>query len=394
VKAVVAASEFDPSSRVVASGYDSGSGFDSQHPTLAVDGLLSPRENLCSSLTGTSKTWLRIDIQTVRYIKEIRFLLYSAFGTTTTTVYIGRSMVNEGSRDNTLCGSVPFSRNDNECLYLWTNVTCILPILGQIIYTESLNDSLIICKIEVFYDNVLNIYSPVNITASDQFRANGPVWKPVDGVKALSTRDSWLSLSEGGSWWRIEFESEIIISGVIIYPGGLTSLERDRMDGFSVSIGDSVSGSANINALCGQPWQAPSTSPITEIRINCVGGLVGKYLYVTASDRLGATLYIGEISIYGCEEPTAMITGGISQQALQSWQSINLTCTGTLPGCNVTKIVWMGPDGNEITANENIMNGRLFSNIVVNGSTFGGIYTCTITYLRGSSSTHIEVRGR
>ena len=89
-----------------------------------------------------------------------------------------------------------------------------------------------------------------------------------------------------------------------------------------------------------------------------------------------------------------MITGGVTHQALQRWQSTNLTCIGTTPGCNVTKVVWMSPDGNAIdTALEYILNGNLVSKIVVSGSTFGGLYTCSISYSGHSRSKTVEVAG-
>ena len=47
---------------------------------------------------------------------------------------------------------------------------------------------------------------------------------------------------------------------------------------------------------------------------------------------------------------SATITAGVTRQALQGWLSTNLTCGGTAPGCNVTKVVWMGSDGNAINA--------------------------------------------
>ena len=151
----------------------------------------------------------------------------------------------------------------------------------------------------IFIDNILNIYSPVNITASSQKSANCPVWKPVDGVKGPSTPDSWISVASAKySWWRIELQSRTVISRVVIYPRSLDGSKRTAMNGFSVYIGEYAIGNGSSNALCGQPWKAIET---TEITINCLGNPVGKYLYVAAAAEPGATLFLSEISLYGCQ---------------------------------------------------------------------------------------------
>jgi hypothetical protein len=370
---------------VVASGFET-----TRPPTLAIDGLLLPSEEWCSSLTGTGlATWLRVDIQTVRYITEVRFLFYNENATTivnTTIVNIGRSLFKEGSRDNTLCGTLTVTRDFNGSQ--WKNVTCTLPILGQIVYIERWSDLMGICEIEVFYDNILNIYSPVNITASDQRSANSPIWRPVDGVISSSVRDAWYSLPTGKSWWRIELRSRTLIFRVVIYPSSLDSSRRRAMDGFAVYVGDSVTVHGSSNALCGQPWMATQESAIT---MNCQGNCTGKYLYFTAADKPGAALFLNEISIHGCEVPRAMLSGGNTQQALQPWQSTNLTCRVISPGCNVTNVTWMGPNGTAINSTFEYVNGVIFSNIVIYGSTFGGLYTCRINYCGVSVSKHVAV---
>ena len=133
------------------------SGFDSSRPPmLTVDGILSSSEESCSSLTGASITWLRVDIQTVRYIREVRFLFYNR-SATNSTIYIGRSLFKEGSRANTLCGTVTFS--SDVIGSQWKNVTCTLPILGQIIYIQRSSNSMRICEIEVFYGMVADLCS-------------------------------------------------------------------------------------------------------------------------------------------------------------------------------------------------------------------------------------------
>ena len=160
-------------------------------PELAIDG-----RNSCSSLTGADKTWLRVDIQTVCYIREVRLLL-SDEGLDV-TVMSGRSLRGNGAKDNTACNIRVVS---NGKLLHWETFICEQRILGQFIYIESWANSLRICEVEVFcgkvtdlyiaivehyfhvhVGNILNIYSPVRITASDQKVGYGSISKPVDGV--------------------------------------------------------------------------------------------------------------------------------------------------------------------------------------------------------------------
>ena len=68
------------------------------------------------------------------------------------TVYIGRSLRNNGADDNTWCGTV-----SNVSGYQWENFTCPLPVLGQFIYIERSNSSMRICEIEVFYGKITHI---------------------------------------------------------------------------------------------------------------------------------------------------------------------------------------------------------------------------------------------
>ena len=140
------------------------------------------------------------------------------------------------------------------------------------------------------------MYSLVNITASDQFTPNNSIWKPVDGEHAPLDEVSWRSLSSSKSWWRMEFPHRSRISGVVIYPPGST--KGDKMNGFAVYVGDSPVGNGSKNAMCGKPWRETVTSVIT---IRCRTLPVGKYLYVSAADRPGATVFLSEISFFTCQ---------------------------------------------------------------------------------------------
>ena len=143
------------------------------------------------------------------------------------------------------------------------------------------------------------MYSPVNITASDQFAPSNSIWKPVDGVHGTSIETSWKSLSSSKSWWRMEIphRNRIVgVVGVVIYLP--SSPERQKMNGFAVYIGDSPVGNGNSNALCSEPWRGTISTVIT---INCTELPVGKYLYVSAADRPGATLVLSEISVFTCQ---------------------------------------------------------------------------------------------
>ena len=147
-------------------------------------------------------------------------------------------------------------------------------------------------------DLTLNIYSPVNITASDQKNANGVIWKPIDGIRGPKNDDVWASLGSANSWWRMEFPRKSAISRVTIYPRFLDSTKRASMNGFAVYIGDFAVGNGSSNAICGDPW---TKSQINVITFNCTGNTFGKYLYVAAASRPKATLFLSEISVYGCE---------------------------------------------------------------------------------------------
>ena len=82
--------------------------------------------------------------------------------------------------------------------------------------------------------------------------------------------------------------------------------------------------------------------------------------------------------------PTVVISESVSKWMVKS---INLTCQGTKSGCHVTKVNWSGPDGINVNiAFERTLNDRLTSTLVVNGSSFGKQYTCTINYTGGSAT--------
>ena len=66
---------------VVSSGSDS-----SRLPELAIDGNTSSNKTLCSSITGAGKAWLQVDVQTVRYIREVRILFPNGDGSGTVSM--------------------------------------------------------------------------------------------------------------------------------------------------------------------------------------------------------------------------------------------------------------------------------------------------------------------
>ena len=130
---------------VVSSGLDS-----SGLPELAIDGNTSSNKSLCSSITGTGKAWLRVDVQTVRYIREVRILFPNGNGSGS-VIYVGRSLQNNGSLGNQECGTI----SNDATVSHWKNITCSQPVLGQIIYIEGTTNSMEICEIQVFYGNVM-----------------------------------------------------------------------------------------------------------------------------------------------------------------------------------------------------------------------------------------------
>ena len=133
----------------------------SRPPSLAIDGTSSS----CSSVSGTSKAWLRVDIQPVRFIREVRLLFHEGSGVGA-TILVGRSLQKNGALNNEKCGGIS---NSTVSSY-WKNVTCSQPILGQFIYIESPSNSMQICEIEVFYG--MSFHHTVPLLGSfDQFSA-------------------------------------------------------------------------------------------------------------------------------------------------------------------------------------------------------------------------------
>ena len=135
---------FEENAIVVSSGSVSG-----RSPALVIDGISSS----CSSLTGASKTWLRVDIQIVRYIREVRILFVEGTGAGA-IIRVGRSLRSNGALDNDLCGTVSTTVTPPR----WRNITCNWPVLGQFIYIESPINSTKICEIQVFYGDVILSY--------------------------------------------------------------------------------------------------------------------------------------------------------------------------------------------------------------------------------------------
>ena len=109
-------------------------------------------------ITGAGKTRLLVDIQTVRYIRESRLFYSSA-------EILLLPLVEAYETEElkiTACGN---SVSYNVCGFHWEKLRCQLPILGQFIYIMLL----LLCFI------VLNIYSPVRITASNQKEGYGSI---------------------------------------------------------------------------------------------------------------------------------------------------------------------------------------------------------------------------
>jgi hypothetical protein len=351
---------------VVSSGY-----YPHQPPTFAIDGLLSS----CTSVVGEGTTWLRVDIKTTWYIREVR-LLFGQDSGKDVLVFVGRGLRRNGRSSNTQCHAAAFSVV-NGSNHNWVSFTCDLPVLGQFIYIQKKTSSMQICEINFSYDKFLNIYSPVDITASDQ-KYTGPIWKPIDGTSGTSVAKSWVSLDSSQSWWRMELSRSTPISAVVVYTPDLLYHRKNlkAMDGFAVYIGNSVVGNGSKNAMCGKPWKADTTSVIT---FNCKDAIVGKYVYVSAAGRYGAAISLSEVSLYQCE-PRAVIL----KKHLSHSNSTRLTCQGSRPDCVVTHVAWVGPDGNRVKSLLKDKDKRLLSTIDINSSS-GRPYTCKIAYVGGSA---------
>ena len=371
----------------------------------------------CSSPTGSPKAWLRVGIQPVRFVRKVRLFLEGGEGDAA-VIHVGRSLRKNGALDNEECGMV--SRVDSP---QWKNITCSQPVLGQFIYIESKNNVLKICEIQVFYGNVisphcyqacfitvcfvtcyigsiLNMYSPVQVTASGQ-KELGTIWKPIDGLIGQIEEASWISLQSSQSWWRMELPHRSAIDRVIVYTPPFVdnaAVKRTAMGGFAVYIGNFPVGNGSSNARCGNPQKA---TPHNVIPFNCAGALSGKYVYIAAADRPGAQLYLSEIKVYGCKgdniclglccvlcnrnlpllsEPEVEISISSNQMS----KSINLTCQSTKSGCHVTNLDWTGPDGNSVNnALKYSLTDTIVNTVIIDGNALKGIYTCTNTYTGG-----------
>ena len=121
------------------------SGMKSDQPAkLAIDRTVSS----CSSLYGIGKTWLRVDVRTVRYIRMVR-LLFPEDSEIRTTIFIGRSLHSNGSNGNIQC-----DKGRRASMKSWVIFTCGPPILGQYIYIERQTSSMNVCEIQVFYGKI------------------------------------------------------------------------------------------------------------------------------------------------------------------------------------------------------------------------------------------------
>ena len=130
----------DARATVVSSGSDSN-----RPPVLVIDG----NSTSCSSFTGATRTWLRVDIQTIRYITEVQLLFNERSGVGV-KVYVGRGLRVNGLHDNTRCRPVSNASNGLQSM----NFTCRLPALGQFIYIEKEANEMQLCEIKVFYGDV------------------------------------------------------------------------------------------------------------------------------------------------------------------------------------------------------------------------------------------------
>ena len=125
------------------------SGVDSNRPlSLAIDGSSSSDIAACSYVKGSdSGTWLRIDIQSVRYISMVS-ILFKDSGQH--TIFVGRSLKMNGALDNTKCkGSTTTIKK-----VPWKRYICSQPVLGEFIYIQASKTSMKICEIKVFYGKI------------------------------------------------------------------------------------------------------------------------------------------------------------------------------------------------------------------------------------------------
>ena len=117
----------------------------SQPAARSVDVGLSSHASLCLTTTGTEKTWLRIDIQTVRSILLIQ-VSFSGDSEVpiNVSVRVGRSLRSNGFDDNAICKT-----QSSEPLH--KAFACPQVTLGQYVYIETKTKTMKICEIQVFY---------------------------------------------------------------------------------------------------------------------------------------------------------------------------------------------------------------------------------------------------
>ena len=152
----------------------------------------------------------------------------------------------------------------------------------------------------VVIDYFLNIYSPVNVTASDQTPEYGSIWNPVDGLNGTTLEESWNSIVNSKSWWRMELPESSVVFSVMIYIPDLNNNRRRRMDDFIVYIGNSSVVDGSRNTICGSAGTLSNKS--RQMTVDCTNPSVGKYLFVAAANRKKSALYLSEIYVYNkCE---------------------------------------------------------------------------------------------
>jgi hypothetical protein len=348
---------------------------------LAIDGIISPSK--CTSLSGESNAWLRVEIGSVRYIGMIR-ILFAKGNRENTSVSVGRSLKSNGSVGNEKCGTVI----KGSTAYGWKDITCSKSVFGQFIYIESSSRELQICEIQVFYGNIMDIYGTAYVSASDQQEESGSIWKPIDGMKIPTITSSWISLKSGKSWWKVKFPQRSAISQVFIYipkwsDRNVWTGKLLEMNGFTVHIGDSTTANGKANRMCGSPQKLITRT--TAIRIICgETAIFGKYLHVAAADRQGASIYLTEIVPHGCEEPNIEISRDTFNQRKE------LSCYVYLStySCPVTKTVLIGPDKQPINSPvERVKKSGHTIIKIFTVNSVNGLYTCSVHYkYKGGSS--------
>ena len=84
----------------------------------------------------------------------------------------------------------------------------------------------------------------------------------------------------------------------------------------------------------------------------------------------------------------------LTMQMLLMSQTANLTCKTPKAGCTSAQVIWTGPDGKTISAtSSSMLLDDIVSSIVVDGSTFGGRYVCSVSNKFASVTNHSDVLG-